>query len=278
MTSSPAAMEDANAIVCASPSPRRQWFECSAWGLAPQQTPRENTAIRTWCTQHQLQYVIVYGNQLKDWTPNTVLHTKYCIVHAHDSHTLEILMVYRPLLFHLNNAHVVCLRENTRYILQDCHTVNIHRLRSPHSPFTTNVLGLCEEPGMVVWAAATTTENLYIVVLQDEMSGHLYCAAKGCRKTFVSLDDWKAHYSTHFLLPPHFYRASVHNGELRFVQGEKLQCGIRQPHSRDYIADRLHRHSWAWRSLGDTIYGKHMHSQLYRKLQTVQHERCFIEN
>lgn len=152
--------------------------------------------------------------------------------------------------------------------------VTVCKTRTAHTPTFISLRDPFDtmEVGMMLWFFCLEKYNS-LAFYQNKKTGELYCCSKGCNRSFRTIEAWKGHFSFHVNIPGKFSMAILQDGKITHhptatlrLRGENTQIIEDQPETIQKI---ILKHSWAWKSLSDTVYGKKLTSELEHKLHTV---------
>lgn len=274
-------------------------FDSDALGTCERQTPRNNQEIRKYCENRGYQYVLckrpVYSTSRDTISRSPVtLHTRYVILTLspqNDSIKIQSLVAYRdvmvcltlttntgevfPLMFFVQPNNMACITIDRDFATMQ---VQFRRTQEPHSPQFTDLFPLFErmDVGMMLWFLRVHKSQV-LAFYQSKKTGDLYCCSKGCKKKFRTVDEWKNHFGTTTITPGRFSMAVLQHGNITHHPTATLKIrkedAVIEEDNPKAIKEKLKLHSWAWKSLSDTIHGKHMTKNLEHKLNTIVKRR-----
>lgn len=284
---------------CVSPIAKTK-YDSVALGICDRQTKTNNAEINEYCSKNKAEYFLC-ASGYKCIKPSMflasseiVLHTKSAIlsiVRQDETITIKTIVVYKNILVSIDfgnaDTDIPPIRFlskpnqmttiTTKHVTVD---LNIRICKTGYS-HTPSFVSLREpfdnmDVGMQLWFFCLEKHNSF-AFYQEKKTGDLYCCSKGCNRSFRTIEEWKSHFNFQVNIPGKFSLAILQEGKIKHHPTAKLR--IREKTTKEVkenteiIKQTITKHSWAWKSLSDTVHGEQMTKDLQQKLTVVKRRR-----
>jgi len=281
---------------CLSPPAQERFY--SKIGLCCRQTPFLNNNVLDYCTKHDYAYALCKTpcceiDQL-EMNKSVVLHMRYVILQLTKNDgiiTIETLATYASVMIcvKLLNATIsdspilffsdIDVPSNTNiYGGEQPILISVKKTRPNHTAKFLDLLPLYQsmDIGMMLWFYKIAKQT-YLAFFQSRRTGDIYCCTDGCKKKFDSVKEWREHFKNPPTLPGMPSMALLHDGIITAHTNAKLKtkCKSKPPNQdkSSSITELIQMHSWAWKSLMDSVNGPLLTQKLISKLHNVKRQR-----
>ena len=281
---------------CLSPPAQERFY--SNIGICCRQTPYENDAVLEYCAKHEYAYALCKTpyceiDQLET-DKSVVLHMRYVILKLTKNEgtiKIETLATYASVMICVKGLNDPDSNQSVLFFSdidkpsslnisggKKSIVISVKKTTPNHNARFLDLLPLYQsmDIGMMLWFYKMTKQT-YMAFFQSRRTGDIYCCTDGCKKKFDSVKEWKDHFDT----PPTLHgmpsMALLYGGSIVPHTNAKLKtkCKVERPHPEksSTISELIQLHSWAWKSLMDSVNGPLLTQKLVSKLNNVKRQR-----